>query len=79
MKTIIIKNLSVVLDHVAVNVAGAHLKAQKDAAFVTIYDYLTDNLQVAVKVSEDEISGKVTFVIKDKETTNESNMQKSEL
>lgn len=71
MKTIIIKNLSTILDECAVMICESHVASLRNRGFVMMFEDSRKRFNVDVRVDRDEINNRITYTVTDMEAKDE--------
>ena len=67
MKTIIIKNLSTILDECAVMICENHVASLRNRGYVMLFEDSRKRFNVNVRVDRDEINNRITYTVTDME------------
>lgn len=71
MKTIVIKNLSSILDECAVTMVEQHVASMRSASYRGLYKDTVSRFNVDVKITNSEAANKITYTITDSEPQKE--------
>lgn len=67
MKTIIIKNLSTILDECAVMICEYHVASLRNPDFTMMYEDIKTKYNVNVRIDADKTNNRITYTVTDME------------